>query len=77
MKAAAWDAHSFVLRLSGGGTGTAKFLELADAPRFGAELTLRNPQALVQNLRDFDKLQTMCVRARKCAGGRLARARCA
>ncbi len=62
MRASGWDAHSFLLRLSGGGTGTAKFLELADAPRFGTELTLRDPRLLVKELRDLYTLQDMCVR---------------
>ena len=59
--AADWDAHSFLLRLSAGGTGTAKFVELADAPRFGAELTLRNPKTLVWHLRELHTLQEMCA----------------
>lgn len=53
----AWDGHNFLLRVSNGGTGTAKFLEIRHAPLYSASVELHTPRDLVFGLRELHKLQ--------------------
>ena len=68
-----WDGHNFLLRVSNGGTGTAKYLEIKHAPLYSASVELHTARDLVFKLRELLRLEKRRAR-RACVACILRRA---